>query len=214
MKASREQAAESRERVLDVAARLFRERGFDGIGVADLMKSAGLTHGGFYGHFSSKEDLMAQATARALSDSLDRWKQAAENAPEQPLAAIARAFLSAKHRDTPGRGCAVAALGSDISRQTGPVRQSVTEGVRQLFDFLSGYMPGRSKAAKRERALVAYASMVGAIVVARTLDDAALSQELLDAVAASLPMSVAAAKAPNAEAPLRPEVETATSSTD
>src|SRR3982074_352699 len=101
MKVSREQAAKNRERILDVAAQLFRERGFDGVGVADLMKAAGLTHGGFYGHFASKEDLMGQACSRALAGSLDRWSRLAEGETKGRLSAIATAYLSAAHRDRP-----------------------------------------------------------------------------------------------------------------
>src|SRR5213593_477266 len=111
MKVSRERAAQNRERILDAAARLFRERGFEGIGVADLMKTAGLTHGGFYGHFSSKEDLMAQACARALARSLEAWSKRAERIPDDPLLSIAGGYLSSKHRDDPGAGCVLAALG-------------------------------------------------------------------------------------------------------
>src|SRR5947199_6514843 len=89
MKVSREQAAQNRDRIVEAAAQRFRERGFEGIGVADLMKEAGLTHGGFYGHFSSKEDLIAEASARALARSLALWRQLAERAPRDPLSAIA-----------------------------------------------------------------------------------------------------------------------------
>src|ERR1700681_3532545 len=102
MKVSREQTAENRERILDAAAQLFRERGFDGIGVADLMKSAGLTHGGFYGHFSSKEDLIAQACARAIADSLVVWNRRADRATESPFSAVTTGYLTTKHRDYPG----------------------------------------------------------------------------------------------------------------
>src|SRR4051812_38748026 len=137
MKVSREQAAENRERILDVAAQLFRERGFDGIGVADLMKAAGLTHGGFYGHFSSKEDLVAQACARALTRSLDNWNRLADRAPDSPLSAITNSYLSTRHRDQPGAGCTLAALGPDISRQNPSVRRTVTEGVRHAVELLA-----------------------------------------------------------------------------
>lgn len=186
MKVSREQAAENRERILDVAARLFRERGFDGIGVADLMKSAGLTHGGFYGHFSSKEDLMAQACARSLSGSLDKWNRLVKEAPDDPLSAITGDYLSVRHRDHPGRGCALTALGADIARLNPAVRQAVTVGVRSQIDVLAQLIPGKSKAVKHERALAAFASMVGAMVLARAVDDPALSAEILQAVSASL----------------------------
>src|SRR5438128_5623310 len=102
MKVSREQAAQNRERILDAAAQLFRQRGFEGIGVADLMKQAGLTHGGFYGHFSSKDDLIAEASARALTRSLALLSRLPERASGDPLSAIAGAYLTSKHRDDPG----------------------------------------------------------------------------------------------------------------
>src|SRR5262244_3383304 len=113
MKVSREQAAANRERILEVAGKLFRENGFDGIGVADLMKSAGLTHGGFYGHFDSKEDLMAQACARALQNAGAYWTQTVASSQLEPFTALTRAYLSPAHRDNPGKGCVLAALGPD-----------------------------------------------------------------------------------------------------
>jgi TetR/AcrR family transcriptional repressor of nem operon len=182
MKVSREQAAQNRERIVDAAAELFRARGFEGIGVADLMKAAGMTHGGFYGHFSSKEDLMAQACARASSRARERWTKLAERAPEDPLSEIADVYLTARHRDNPGAGCLLAALGPDAARQGPAVRSAVTAGVRSAFDFLGRIVPGRSKAAKRQKAINSYASMVGAMILARAVDDRALSQEILDCV--------------------------------
>jgi TetR/AcrR family transcriptional repressor of nem operon len=186
MKVSREQAAENRERILDVAAQLFRERGFDGIGVADLMKAAGLTHGGFYGHFSSKEDLAAQACARALTRSLDNWNRLADHAPDSPLSAITSSYLSTRHRDRPGTGCTLAALGPDISRQNPSVRRTVTEGVHHAVEFLARLIPGKSRAVKHEKALATFASMVGALVLARAVDDPVLSEEILQAVSTSI----------------------------
>src|SRR5436309_11486102 len=105
MKVSREQAAQNRERIVETAAQLFRERGFEGIGVADLMKEAGLTHGGFYGHFGSKEELIAEASDRALAQSLARWDKLMARAPDDALSAIAKAYLNGTHRDDPGAGC-------------------------------------------------------------------------------------------------------------
>src|SRR4051812_16038571 len=99
MRVSRAIVAQNRERIVEVAGRLFRERGFDGIGVADLMKEAGLTHGGFYGHFSSKDALFAEASARALASSLANWGTVAERAPGDPLSAIAGVYLTGRHRD-------------------------------------------------------------------------------------------------------------------
>src|SRR5215217_3193333 len=118
MKVSRAEAAQNRERIIEAAARLFRERGFDGIGVAELMKFAGLTHGGFYGHFASKEDLMAQASTHALNRVQDHWEKFAERESGQPLAALQASYLSPQHRDNPGKGCLMAALGADAARQT------------------------------------------------------------------------------------------------
>ena len=117
MKVSRAQAAQNRERILDAAAQLFRERGFEGIGLADLMKKAGLTHGGFYGHFSSKDDLIAQASARELTRSLAYWNEVGERASGDRLSAVAAVYLTGTHRDNPGSGCVLAALGPDVSRQ-------------------------------------------------------------------------------------------------
>ena len=186
MKVSREQAARNRERILDAAAQLFRERGFEGIGVADLMKEAGLTHGGFYGHFSSKEDLIAQASARELTRSLAHWSEVGERASGDRLSEIAAVYLTKTHRDNPGAGCVLAALGPDVSRQGPAVRRAVTDYVRSVVDLLVTLVPGRSKAARRRKAISAYATLVGAMVLARAVDDRGLSQEILDAGRASV----------------------------
>src|SRR6266513_2895986 len=138
MKVSREQAAQHRERILEAAAQRFRERGFEGIGVADLMKEVGLTHGGFYGHFSSKEDLIAEASDRALMRSLALFTKVAERAPADPLPAIASAYLTTRHRDKPGEGCLLAALGSDVSRQGPTLRRAVTNHVLSAVLLLAG----------------------------------------------------------------------------
>ena len=187
MKVTREQATQNRDRVLDVAGRLFRERGFDGIGVADLMKGAGLTHGGFYGQFASKEELMAEACTRSFDNSVDIWNKVAARTDGNPLAAVVKGYLSKQHRDNPGEGCVMAALGADASRQGPSLRSAVTEGTRKLLDLFTSFAPGRIKAVKRERAVVAYASMVGALILARAVDDEALSDEILKTVIAALP---------------------------
>lgn len=186
MKVSREQAAENRERIVETAAQLFRERGFEGIGVADLMKEAGLTHGGFYGHFASKEELIAEASARALTQTIARWDKLVARAPDGALSAIAKAYLNGKHRDDPGAGCLVAALGAEVSRQGPAVRRTVTDYMRSACDRLATLMPGKSKAARRQKAMSTYATLVGAMVMARAVDDRALSQEILDAALASV----------------------------
>jgi TetR/AcrR family transcriptional repressor of nem operon len=186
MKVSREQAAENRERIVQVAAKLFRERGFDGIGVADLMKAAGLTHGGFYGHFTSKEDLAAEASGRALEETLQYWSTAIEKTPDEAFQKIINRYLSEGHRDAPGRGCLVAALGSDVGRQARPVRRVVTDGINAFIGQLMQLVPGKTKAVRRRQALTDFAAMVGAVTIARAVDDPALSKDVLDAVASSL----------------------------
>lgn len=186
MKVSREQAASNRDRIVETAAQLFRERGFAGIGVADLMKEAGLTHGGFYGHFSSKEELMAEASARALTQALESWSRLAERAPEDPLSAVAKAYLTSGHRDDPGAGCLLAALGPEVARQGPAVRRAVTDYVRSACDLLAKLVPGKSKAARRQKVIATYATLVGTMVMARAVDDRALSKEIMDAGLASV----------------------------
>ena len=186
MKVSRIQEAENHERILDVATRLFRERGIDGIGVAELMKAAGLTHGGFYGHFKSKEDLVAQACARAVLRMRQNWTNVIDQAPGDPLEALAATYLTPKHRDGAGRGCPMAALGSEIARQAPPVRRAFTEELRPFLDYLSRNVQGNSNHLRRQKALATYAGLVGALIVSRAVDDPDLSNEILSAVATTM----------------------------
>lgn len=186
MRVSREQMAENRERILDTAATLFRERGFDGVGVADVMKAVGLTHGGFYGHFASKEDLAAQALGRAFVHSGQWAAEAKATGPEAPLEAIVERYLSPSHRDDPGHGCPVAALGCEIARQGSASRLAATEGVRAAIKGLSAITPGATADERRESAIAGYATLVGALVLARMVEDGALSDEILAAAKAAL----------------------------
>ncbi|MTV37124.1 TetR/AcrR family transcriptional regulator [Duganella radicis] len=187
MKVSREQVALNRERIVETAARLFREKGYDGIGVADLMKGAGLTHGGFYGHFESKEDLLAEAAAHALKKSVARWEGYLAEDPASALDKIGDGYLTRQHRDHPEKGCSVTALGADIARLGPKARHAVTEGASGQMAVLQQLMPGADDAEKRKQALATYAAMVGAIVLSRAVDDEALSVEVLQAVRDSLP---------------------------
>ena len=170
MRVSREKFAETRDRILDTAARLFREKGFDGIGLGDIMKAAGLTHGGFYGHFGSKEDLQAQALSLALARSVTDWSQLIDSAPARPLSALAGQYLCPDHRENVGEGCALAALGVDTAREGEP---ALTAGLEPSLALLSNVMPGRSRAQRRRRAIVTIAEMVGAIILARAVNDPA-----------------------------------------
>jgi TetR/AcrR family transcriptional repressor of nem operon len=181
VRVTREQAAAHRQTILRVAGTLFRQHGFDGIGVADIMKHAGLTHGGFYGHFPSKTHLAAEACARLLGN--EGWAEQAAGAANPSFEAVIRGYLSPRHRDDPGHGCLVAAVGSDIVRQPRSVRRAFTAGLRSQVETLRKLLPGRSAAARREKALATMAGLVGALMLARAVDDPELSDEILEAAA-------------------------------
>lgn len=183
MKVSRAQAEENRERILDNAATLFRERGFDGVGLNDLMQAAGLTRGGFYGHFESKDDLAAQATRRALQVNREQWKRQTDRS----LKAWVKTYLSDAHRDRLGAGCGLAALAGDAARGGPAVKAAFAEGVASLVDTLQGQMPGASAAEKRQQALVMLSTLMGSLLLARAVGDDDLSGELREAARKSLP---------------------------
>jgi len=183
VKVTRERAAAHREQVLDAAGTLFRERGYDGVGVADIMKRAGMTHGGFYGHFASKEDLAAEITARILGR--EAWLERLTGTPTPSLAEVVRSYLSPAHRDNAGHGCLFAAVGSDVVRQPRSVRRAFTDGLRLRIKALQSVLPGRA-AANRRQALVTMAGLIGALILARAVDDPALSDEILEVAAGSL----------------------------
>lgn len=187
MRVSKEKAAENRGRILDEAARLFRERGLSGVGVDALSEAAGLTHGGLYSQFGSKERLIHEALAHALAHgALARLPEAAEAAPRERLTALVTAYLSPEHRDRVGRGCTLAALGCEMPRQGPGVRQVFTEGIRKRMELLASLLPGRRRAAREDRALATLATMVGALILSRAVSDEALSNRILSASAARL----------------------------
>lgn len=184
MRVTRDQVAAHRERILTAAGTLFREHGYDGIGVGDIMRRAGLTHGGFYGHFASKEDLAAEITLRVLAR--DGWLERLTGKHDPALADVVHSYLSTRHRDDPGHGCVFAALGSDAARQPKSVRRAFTEGLRIRLDALLALIPGRSASKRRQTALATLATLVGAMVLSRAVDDATLSKDILEAASASL----------------------------
>lgn len=187
MKVSKAEAAQTKERITEVASRLFRELGLGGVGVAELMKAAGLTHGGFYRHFASKEELIATACARGLEGSLHAAHRVIEHHPNDALSAMASAYLSAAHRDAPGEGCVLAALGAEAAHHGALVRAAMTEGVRPMITLLMQLLPSEmSEDDKRQRAITIYSSMIGALVLARAVDDTALSDKILTSVLASI----------------------------
>jgi TetR/AcrR family transcriptional regulator, transcriptional repressor for nem operon len=171
MRVSREQMAENRRRILDEASRLFRAKGFDAVGVAEVMKAAGLTHGGFYGHFDSKDDLVVQTVAHVL---------AADAGGGGDLRAYLDAYLSPAHRDNAADGCPTAGLAADIRNQTAAARVAMTEGLRSQIDRISEALPEMSPADRRRAAIGSWAAMVGAVIIARAIDDSVLSDEILE----------------------------------
>lgn len=180
MRVSREQAAENRERVVEVAGELFRHHGFDGIGVADLMRAAGLTHGGFYGQFASKDDLAAEAVTRVFADNTRRMRALALAAPD-PMAAAVRFYLSPAHRDAPDTGCAIAALAQDAARGSGKLRAAFEAGIAGYVDLIVE-LSGKS----RPEAMAVYATMVGALTLARAIAEPQTSAQMLAAAAGSI----------------------------
>jgi len=179
MKVSKEQVAANRARILEIASERFRERGFDGIGVADIMAEAGLTHGGFYGYFKSKEDLAAQACAKAIAESVQAVAAAAGKGDRPSLDKLLAAYLSPQHRDRLAQGCLLPALAAEIPRRDALVRHVFTEGLDAYIACLLRAIPGREGQRRRRRALATLSALVGAVVLARAVDDPALSEEIL-----------------------------------
>jgi TetR/AcrR family transcriptional regulator, transcriptional repressor for nem operon len=171
MKVSKEKMAENRALILDAAARLFRERGFDDVTVSEVMSAAGLTHGAFYGHFKSKENLIACALETAVHE------MTTHTAPS--IGAYASDYLSKEHRDA-SAGCAYATLGGEVARSTPEARGVMTAGLKQLIATLEEKAPGRSAEARRQQAVTAWAAMVGALLLSRVVDDESLSNEILE----------------------------------
>lgn len=171
MKVSREQMAENRVRILDAASRLFREKGFEAVTVANVMKAAGLTHGGFYGHFESKDDLVAQTLAHSLKASAGKTID---------LGVFIDNYLSPEHRDHPGNGCPTAGLAAETRHQSPAAQTAMTVGLREQIDRLSQAIPGTCNADRRRDAIGNWAAMVGAVILARAIDDPEFSDEVLD----------------------------------
>ena len=201
-RASKEQAAANHRLVVENSAKLIRERGIDGVSVADLMESAGLTHGGFYGHFDSKEALVAQAFSHAFKVSIERWngRLAAEPTAADGFKAIVEGYVSARNRDNPGTSCPTGALVGDVAREptTSPVRSTYREGVKQLLQILQsthGESPGN-----RRRTLAQFAMMVGAVTLARATIGDPISEEFLSSAREAL---LAAPETTRASAPRR-----------
>ncbi|NKN35824.1 TetR/AcrR family transcriptional regulator [Agrobacterium sp. a22-2] len=181
MKVSREQMAENRRRILDVASRLFRDKGFDAVSVAEVMKAAGLTHGGFYGHFSSKDDLVAQTLVHAL---------AADTVGENDFRAYVGSYLSPRHRDNAAGGCPTAGLAAAIRHQTPAARTAMSQGLRAQILRIEKALPELDAEDRRRTAIGSWAAMVGAVILARAIGDPELADEVLEQTRAWIDHSV------------------------
>jgi TetR/AcrR family transcriptional repressor of nem operon len=164
-----EETAAKHERMVKEASRLFRERGFENVSVADVMTAAGLTHGAFYAHFASKEELQAAAVAYGQKVSLERVKR---NKAKKNKGSYANRYLSPLHRDNPGDGCTMAALGQEVARSTPELKTAFERGLEEIL----------SEAGDRKEAIFQAAAMIGGIVLARAVKDPRLSDEILRSV--------------------------------
>ena len=182
MRYSKDHKQETHARIVKKASVRLREKGAHGIGVADLMKEAGLTHGGFYAHFDSREALLIEAFAHAMDRSTERWRKLVEDMPpERRLAIIADSYLTRAHRDDPGHGCAVPALAAEIARESPKTRQAFAARVEQMIDMLTDQIPDVPRAAARKQAMASLATMMGTLVLARIAGSGEFSNDILDA---------------------------------
>jgi TetR/AcrR family transcriptional repressor of nem operon len=182
MRYSREHKQETHTRIVKKAAVLLREKGAHGVGVADLMKEAGLTHGGFYAHFDSREALVIEAFAYAMDRSTERWRQiAAQTPPDKRLATIVDSYLTAVHRDDPGHGCAVPALGAEIVRESPKTRKAFATKLDQMLDMVAEQMGDVPRKTARKQAMAMLATMAGTLLLARIAGNGELSDEILAA---------------------------------
>jgi TetR/AcrR family transcriptional regulator, transcriptional repressor for nem operon len=183
---SKAQKARTHKRIVAIASRRFREKGLAGSGIAELMKEAGLTVGGFYKHFDSRDALVAEAVSSAFADWQRRVDAAAPVGPPVSYAKLIDDYLSDAHRKNPGTGCAFSALAPEIARCDKRTRALTTEHVRNDLDLIAGLLPGKDNRAARSRAILIFSALVGAMSLARAVSDESLSREILKTVAERL----------------------------
>ena len=182
MRYSREHKLETHARIVKKASVRIREKGAHGIGVADLMKDAGLTHGGFYAHFDSREALVIEAFAHAMDRSTERWRKLVETIPpEKRMASIVETYLTPLHRDDPGHGCAITALGAEIARESPKTRKAFAAKLEQMVDMIADQIPDVPRKAARKQALATLSTMVGTLVMARIAGSGEFSDDILGA---------------------------------
>jgi TetR/AcrR family transcriptional repressor of nem operon len=185
MGSSQTEKQASHKRIVDAAAAQIRRDGVDAVRVSDLMREAGLTHGGFYRHFGSREELIDAAIDQALADG-SRQTEAGEDADPRALGKVIDGYVSKAHRDNPEMGCGVAALPADVSRSGSPARAAYGRQVRRYIDRLVGLIRGADADAKRDEAVMMLSALVGALSMARAVEDPELSDEILAATARAL----------------------------
>ncbi len=182
MRYSREHKLETHDRIVKKASVRIREKGAHGIGVADLMKDAGLTHGGFYAHFDLREALVIEAFAYAMDRSTERWRKMTETIPpEKRMAAIVETYLTPTHRDDAGHGCAVPALGAEIARESAKTRKAFAAKLEQMVDMIADQIPDVPRKAARKQALATLSTMVGTLVLSRIAGSGEFSDDILGA---------------------------------
>jgi TetR/AcrR family transcriptional repressor of nem operon len=182
MRYSATHKASTRRRIVDGASAALRARGVAGVGVADLMRQAGLTHGGFYSHFASKDALVAEAIDAAGEQSVRNLRKVVQRAgSKSPLKAIVDAYLSTAHRDDPERGCVFATLAGELARESPAARRVLTARLESLLGFLGEHLPDRRGVSRRRRAMTVLSCLVGALMLSRAVDAPETSGELLAA---------------------------------
>lgn len=182
MRYTKEHKQETHARIVRKASVRLREKGAHGIGVADLMKEAGLTHGGFYAHFDSREALVIEAFNYAMDRSTDRWRKLAEQTPpEKRFAAIVESYLTTIHRDDPGHGCAVPTLGPEIAREGAKARKAFAARLDEMIEMMADQLPELPRKAARAQAIAALSTMAGALVLSRVAGTGEFSEEILGA---------------------------------
>src|SRR2546429_7605803 len=180
---SKAQKTKTHKRIVSIASKRFREKGLAGFGIAELMKEAGLTVGGFYKHFDSRDDLVAEAVSSAFGGWKLRVDVAKAGGASVSIAKLIDEYLTAAHRDDPGTGCAFSALAPEIARSDKRTRALTTEQVRNDIQLIAGLIAGRDAHAARSQAILTFSALVGAMSLARTVSDEALSREILKTVA-------------------------------
>jgi TetR/AcrR family transcriptional regulator, transcriptional repressor for nem operon len=195
MRYSKEHKQETHARIVKKASVRLREKGAHGIGVADLMKEAGLTHGGFYAHFDSREALVIEAFAYAMDRSTERWRKIAEQtAPDKRLATIVETYLTPLHRDDPGHGCAVPTLGAEIARESPKTRRAFAAKLEEMIDMMADQVLDVPRKTARKQAVAALATMIGTLVLSRIAGNGEFSDEILGAGREAVLGRTAAAK--------------------